>query len=209
MITLRAAIFLSYDPSLGYKIVSTQYLEFEMCLASHLGWIFKTFCGGGWFIRDGRACLKLEKQPFICLFISLTALLKNSVKDTWNQWKGHPIFHTQPYLRLFSKNFVYIGTVVKCDERNHGNWGGLIGYRGFLKEGEACYFLLIELNFEPLFLRVPNQKVFKRSQQSSTAGNYTTSIVSPTYVQGGLRQKITISLLFVWWLSAWIRVRHP
>ena len=81
MITLRAAIFLSYDPSSGYKIVSTQYLEFEMCLVSPIGLIFKTFCEGGWFIGDGGACLKLEKQPFICLFISLTAFNTEKLSD--------------------------------------------------------------------------------------------------------------------------------
>ena len=97
MITLRAAIFLSYDPSSGCKLVSTQYLEFEMCFVSPMRLIFKTFCRGGWFIGDGGACLKLEKQPFMsCLFISLTAFNTEKLSETWNQWKGHPIFRAQP-----------------------------------------------------------------------------------------------------------------
>ena len=59
--------------------------------------IFKTFCRGGWFIGDGGACLKLEKQPFMsCLFISLTAFNTEKLSETWNQWKGHPIFRAQP-----------------------------------------------------------------------------------------------------------------
>ena len=101
MITLRAAIFLSYDPSSGYEIVSTQYLEFEMCLVSLITLIFKTFCGRGWFIGDGGACLKLEKQPFICLFISLTAFNpeKRSEGDLKSMERtpniSHPTFGNQ------------------------------------------------------------------------------------------------------------------
>ena len=127
---------LMYDPSSGCKIVSTQYLEFEKCFVSPMRLIFKTFCRGGWFIGDGGACLKLEKQPFMsCLFISLTAFNTEKLSEKWNQWKGQPIFRAQPLvirwslLKVVFKEFcLHLGTV-KCDERNHGNWGGLIRKR--------------------------------------------------------------------------------
>ena len=79
------------------RVQDSQCLEFEKCFVSPMRLIFKTFCRGGWFIGDGGACLKLEKQPFMsCLFISLTAFNTEKLSETWNQWKGHPIFRAQP-----------------------------------------------------------------------------------------------------------------